>query len=400
MKRKLNLLSILLLLGTSVFAQYAYQRKLPDVTQTGWYRFTLPPAMLTRLKPGFADLRIYAAGNDSTEIPYLVRIAADEVMRVPVAAEPFNVSWQGATLYFTVKLNRVEPVNLATLEFEQENYDADVTVEGSNDQKEWFKLHTGRIIALAKAPVSYTYNHVHFPASEYSYLRFAIKNNTALTLKQVNFHQTQTTKGSFSEVSSTPAGKTIDKQSELLAQFNPPVLLSRLSIEAAPNQLFYRHVTIDFLYDSVRTEKGTHYQYRSMYTGVVSSFKQDTIQFTPQVVNKIRVTIQNQDNPPIQVNRILAWSPRVEIITHLQPGAYALKYGNTNAFEPRYDLEHFVKELPDSLPELQVSSELKPAQTPESESTPWFKNKLWMWIALGAIVAILGYFTMRMMREQ
>ncbi|HRG08125.1 MAG TPA: hypothetical protein PLJ08_06070, partial [Cyclobacteriaceae bacterium] len=193
--------------------------------------------------------------------------------------------------------------------------------------------------------------------------------------------------------------KTIDKQSELFVQFNQPILLSRLSIAAAANQLFYRNVAIDWLYDSIVSETGTHYQYQSLYSGVISSFKQDTLSFTPQVVRKIRVTIYNADNPPVQVNKILAWSPQVEILTHLQPGAYELKYGNTKAFAPHYDLQHFVKELPDSLPELQISSELKPEQITKPESTPWFKNKFWMWGALAVIVAILGFFTIRMLRE-
>ena len=383
MKRKLNILFVFLLISVAASAQYTYQRKLSEVTQTGWYRFELPIAMLTKVKTNFDDLRIYTVGNDSTEIPYLVRIAADEIIREQVKAEPFNISRQGTTLYFSVKLNRVEPVNLAILQFEQDNYDADITVEGSNDQKEWFTVQTGRIIAINKTPVSYRYNQINFPESEYTFLRFAIKNNTALTLSQVNFYQT----------------KTIDKQSELFVQFNQPILLSRLSIAAAANQLFYRNVAIDWLYDSIVSETGTHYQYQSLYSGVISSFKQDTLSFTPQVVRKIRVTIYNADNPPVQVNKILAWSPQVEILTHLQPGAYELKYGNTKAFAPHYDLQHFVKELPDSLPELQISSELKPEQITKPESTPWFKNKFWMWGALAVIVAILGFFTIRMLRE-
>jgi hypothetical protein len=399
MKRKLNILFVFLQISVAASAQYTYQRKLSEVTQTGWYRFELPPAMFTKVKPNFDDLRIYGIGNDSTEIPYLVRIAADEITREQIKAEPFNISRQGTTLYFSVKLNRVEPVNLAILQFEQDNYDADITVEGSNDQKEWFTVQTGRIIAINKTPVSYRYNQINFPESEYTFLRFAIKNNTALTLSQVNFYQTKTTRGIFSEVGSALSTKTIDKQSELFVQFNQTILLSRLSIAAATNQLFYRNVAIDWLYDSIVSETGTHYQYQSLYSGVISSFKQDTLSFTPQMVSKIRVTIYNADNPPVQVDKILAWSPQVEVLTHLQPGAYELKYGNTKAFAPHYDLQHFVKELPDSLPELQISSELKPEQITKPEYTPWFKNKLWMWGALAVIVAILGFFTMRMLRE-
>lgn len=400
MKRKLNILLILLLIGVAASAQYTYQRKLSEVTQTGWYRFTLPPAMMTKVKPGFDDLRIYASGNDSTEIPYLVRISADETIREQVKTEPFNISRQGTTLYFSVKLSRVEPVNLATLQFEQDNYDAEVTIEGSNDQKEWFSIQTGRIIAINKTPVNYQFNQIYFPNTQYNFLRFVVKNSTALALRQVDFYQTKNTRGSFSEIGSTLSVKRVDKQSELFVQFDQPTFLSQLSLAAAANQLFYRNVSIDKLYDSIVSEKGVHYQYQSLYSGVISSFKQDTVLFNPQVINKLRITIFNQDNPPVQVNKVLAWSPQVEVLTHLQPGTYDLKYGNAKAFAPHYDLEHFVKELPDSLPELQISSELKPEQLSKPESSPWFKNKLWMWGALAVIVAILGFFTMRMLREQ
>jgi Protein of unknown function (DUF3999) len=399
MKLKTNLIAILLFVSLTCSAQFTYERKISEVTQAGWHRITLPQDIFSKLKADFSDLRIYASGNDSTEIPYLLKISEDELTRTTVALEPFNVSRQGKALYFTVKLNRNEPVNHAMLEFEQQNYDSEVIVEGSTNQQEWFKLHSSRIISIA-SPVNYSYNHINFPASTYAYLRFTVQNGAALTLSKVSFYQSEIRKGIFTEVPASLASKTINKQSEFYLTFLQPVLLSRLSVEPVANKQFYRSVAIDWLYDSIKSEKGVHYQYQSLYSGVISSFQQDTLQFTPQVVQQVRVTLYNQDNPPVQVNKIIAWTPQVELLSNIQPGTYALKYGNETVYTPNYDLEHFSKDIPDSLPQLELSSELKPQQTEVPEVEAWFKNKIWMWAILGVIVAILGFFTVRMLREK
>lgn len=395
-----NSLIAFLLLPLCSLAQFTYERKVSEVTQSGWYRISLPAELLPKLKTDFADIRLYSSSNNTTEIPYLLQIAKDEISQTPVSLEPFNLSRQGAALFFTVKLNPNEPINSITLNFAQQNYDSEVTVEGSFNQLEWFKIQTSRIISLANTPVNYIYNHITFPSSTYTYLRFTIHKGAHLTLDQINFHQNKTVKGVFTEIASSLLSETIDKRSEFNLVFNQPVLLSRLSLEASPDQQFYRSVSIDWLYDSIKSEKGVHYQYQPLYTGVISSFKQDTLHFNPRVVKQIRVIVYNQDNPPVQIKRIHAWAPQVYLVTNLQAGTYTLRYGNEKMFIPNYDIEHFTKEIPASLPELQVSSELKPQQITEPETSPWFKNKLWMWGALGIIVVILGFFTIRMLREQ
>lgn len=390
---------LFLLTATTSFAQFTYERKIEEVKQAGWYQLTLPENIFPKLNSGFSDLRIFS-NNDTTEIPYLLKIAEDQVARSSLSLKPLNLARKGTALYFTVKLNRTEPVNSALLEFVEHNYDSEVIVEGSNNQQEWFKLHNSRIISIANPPVNYQYNHIPFPNTDFNYLRFTISKGASLTLSQVKFYQTKITKGTFTEAAPSLTTKTANKQSEFYLTFAQPVLLSRLSVEPATTQPFYRNIQIDWLSDSIASEKGMHYQYQSLYSGVISSFQNDTLHFTPQVVSKVRITIYNQDNPPVQLKKVTGWSPQVILITNLQPGAYTLKYGATNVFHPRYDIEHFAKEIPEALPELQLSSELKPLQNTKPESNAWFKNKLWMWAALGTIVVILGFFTIRMIREQ
>lgn len=399
MNQKISLAVFLLLVSLNSFAQFIYERKISDVPVSGWYRISIPAEVLPKLNSDFSDLRIYSALNDTTEIPYLLNIAEDRVTRKAVISKPFNVSQQGDALYFTVKSDRNEPINQATIEFAQDNYDSEVTVEGSNNQQQWFKIHTGRVISVVNAPIHYTYNHLTFPASTYTYLRFVVHHGARLTLGKVNFYQLDIMKGVFDETPSSLSSKIINKQSEFYLTFDQPVLLSRLSIEPIANQQFYRNVAIDWLYDSITSEKGKHYQYQSLYSGVISSFQQDTLQFTPRVVKQLRLTIFNLDNLPVNINKIITWAPRVDLIAFMQPGAFTLKYGNSKTYKPNYDIQHFSKEIPDTLTSLQVSSELKPQQIPPSETTAWFKNKLWMWGILAVIVLILGFFTMRMMRE-
>lgn len=398
MKRFLNICFILLLLSTFAKAQFRFERKIAEVTSADWYSVPLDESILTKLNPSFSDIRIYS--SDGTEIPILLRTSHDETSLQKVSMETYNISKKGNDLYFSIKLANQEAINHATINFAEENYDTYITMEGSNNEKEWFAIdREQRIISVADNHIRYTSNTIYWSPSRFVYLRFKVANAKSFTLSSVDFSLTSKKAGVFRMVNHPINAITKNKITELKTVFNSAEYVSKLTIEAEPNQKYYRSYQIETLTDSFKTEKGWQPNYTTLQSGVISSFKQDTILLEPILCSNLRVLIFNEDNPPIKVKSITTWSPEVSLVANLKKGNYTIKYANDKIGMANYDVAHFENEIPTELPKLAIGEEEVLLATENPIDQAWFKNKNWLWAIMVGIVGLLGFFTVRMIRK-
>lgn len=195
---KLNFSIVFIIISLNCSAQFAYQRSVGAVENSGWYSIPLPTELIAKLNSQLSDVRLYQlTGTDTLQTPYLLRISKDNYRSQRISLAPFNVSYLADELFITVKPG-TEQINSVTFQFKESNYDAVVTVEGSNDQKEWFSLVKGeRIIALNEGGIQYNYTTVHFPRSNYAYLRFSIKNKSKLVFAAIQFENKIVDAGEF-----------------------------------------------------------------------------------------------------------------------------------------------------------------------------------------------------------
>ncbi len=398
MKKTLSICIVLILTSIVGHAQFRYQRKVTEVPTAGWYAIPLDESVLTKLNPSFSDIRVYT--NDETETPYLLKVSRDAVSTQEVALETYNISKKETDLFFTIKLSTDVSINHADINFIEENYDNYVTIQGSNNEKEWFEINTAqRIVSIAERNIRYTSNTVFWSPSRFAYLRFKVANAKSLTLSSVNFSLATGKPGNYKTTTRAVASTTKDKMTQSVSVFNSTQYISKLTIEADPNQKFYRNYQIETLADSFKTEKGWQRNYTTLQSGVITSFRQDTIQIQPTLCNNLRVTILNEDNPPVKIKSITTWSPEVSLIASLSTGNYIIKYGNDKIGAASYDLSHFTNEIPNELTNLNLGDEETLKTTANSVVQPWFKNKNWLWAIMLAVIGLLGFFTIRMLKK-
>ncbi len=398
MKQTTSLL-IAIILTSGVKAQFGYQRHIAPVDSSGWYAIELNEAVLTRLYTDYRDIRVFAE-NDTLEVPYVLKVSTDQFQREPVSSEPFNLSRQGKNLYFTIQPIAEKPVNGVRLSFEETNFDGWVTVEGSNNQKDWFELVSQkRIISLQDENIVYQSTSVDWPVSRYTFLRFTISADRELTLNPVQFSSVKRRIGSFDQFEYPIKAVTQKKQTEALIKFNSTQLISKLVIQPEKGQKFYRNFRVEGVTDSARAETGWVYYKTTLHSGVLTSDVSDTIQFEPILCSQVSLIIENQDSPPIKLKSLTTWSPKVHLIAFLNKGKHWLRYGNKLAQPPRYDLSHFENEIPDSLPFIEIMEEEVISTNPEIREQPWFQSKNWLWAIMFSVIALLGFFTVRMLRK-
>ncbi|MFM7853236.1 MAG: hypothetical protein ACKO96_15260, partial [Flammeovirgaceae bacterium] len=190
----------------------------------------------------------------------------------------------------------------------------------------------------------------------------------------------------------------VKKATQFTFKMDEASYLSALKINLTKGQRFYRSFMLEAAVDSTNTEKGWVQNYLQLSGGVPASFNSDSIAFKPSMVKRFRLTVYNQDNPPISLQSITTFSPAVSLVARLEPAEYIIRYGNPNLTAPDYDLAHFANEIPPSLPSLKLQTE-KALRSTAQQQMPWFRDKKWLWVAMLPMAGLLGYLTLTMIRK-
>jgi hypothetical protein len=401
----------LTLLFVLLFAQakaqhgdYAYQRELEGITEE-WHEVPLPDLLFGKLRTDLADLRIIGVqpGGDTLEAPYLLRRQEREWVQKEVRVTLLNQSSSKGVHYYTFQLPDSRVANQLQLQFSRDNFDWLATLEGSHNQRQWYLLaENQRILSLKNEQTSYRFTSLRFPKTNYPYLRLSIRSAESPLLLAATLTEQDTLPGKYRELA--PSHFEIvqhkkEKQTELLLSLPQAVPVSAIRLQLADAMDYYRPLRIQYLADSVQTPRGWHHQYRTLTTATLSSLEESFFHFPTTIAKSFRIIIDNFDNAPLAIGQATLSSPEWVLAARFsQPARYYLLYGNASARPPVYDLSWFKDKIPPSLTALQPGEEQR-LQTGKALAEPLFKNKFWLWGAMGVIMLLLGGFTLQMLKK-
>jgi hypothetical protein len=408
LKLKIKLFTLLLLCANIANAQtnaYKFKRSITGVNSV-WHKMALPDDLYKKANAGFEDLRIFGInGKDTTEVPYLLKQRADKVTTNDITFKQINQSTNPNGYYYTFQSPAINLINQIKLAFKQENFDWKVTLEGSNDNKEWFAILSDyRILSIKNNDTDYQFTKLNFPDSKYQYFRIAVKSPVQPELLEAKISKTDTIKGTYQEVKyqSFDLKNDVSKKETVIdVTLANPVPLSYLKLNAQSDFDFYRSIKIEYATDSFKTDKGIQYNYANLYEGTISSLEEPAFNFVNTITSRLKITIQNNDNKPLRLSGLQLKGNIYEIIARFdQPKAeYALYYGNEKATAPVYEIEKFESKIPTGLTGVNVGAEQKnPAYTIKTEK-PLFENKAWLWVLMAVIIVLLGWFSFKMLRN-
>ncbi|MFN0254277.1 DUF3999 family protein [Pedobacter ureilyticus] len=408
LKLKIKLLLPLLacfLLTNAQTNSYKFKRQITGVNST-WHSIKLPDDMYQKTNANFEDLRIFGInGKDTIEVPYLLKQRANQVSLAEIPFKQLNQSTVGEVYYYTFQVTEANPINQISLDFKQENFDWKVTLEGSNDNQNWFSiLKDYRILAIKNNETNYQYTKLSFPDSKYQFYRIAIKANTQPTLITTKTTKTDTVKGIYDEVKyRTYDLKNDAKTKETIIEvgLKNAIPVSYLKLNAQSDFDFYRPIRIEYATDSIKTEKGIEYNFATLYEGTISSLEAPEFNFINTVTSKLKITINNNDNRPLRLSGLVIKGNSYNLVARFDDlkANYALYYGNETVQTPNYEIEKFESKIPTNLSNVSVGEEQKnPSYTVKTEK-PLFENKIWLWSLMGVIIVLLGFFSFRMLKN-
>lgn len=382
--------------------QFSHRRKINNITTGDWNTIVLPPDMFRHCEGDFRDLRIFdLSATDTVEVPYVLDILETEIEKHQVALSSVNHSSKGNEQYITF-LNTGYKVNHLELSFIEENFFATVKVEGSNDRKQWFELAKDeKVFSVHNSQERYTSSIVNFPLTDYNYLRLTIASADKITLSSAAFRMDEIKLGSFEDIPSTFNVST-DKKSKRtvidveLDHYRP---VSNITLEISEDNDFYRHMIVETLVDSSHAERGWIRNYQMVSGNLITSFKPNQFSIPFTLTNRLRITIENYDNPPLEISAVKLNGARVQLRTKLKTPESYLFYGNEKRDKPTYDIQHFIEKIPMQTAQASLGLEESIRKTPTTISAI-FENKAWLWGILIAVIGLLGFFTLKMMKAK
>ncbi len=116
------------------------------------------------------------------------------------------------------------------------------------------------------------------------------------------------------------------------------------------------------------------------------------------------IRIENQDNPPLTIERIAAWQLPRYLSAYLEKDkSYMVLMGNPKLAAPQYDLSYFADSLDRELPGITIDTAGmqaigKPAKV-VTQGFTLFSSQGWIWIAIAGIILLLGFMALRMLRD-
>ncbi|HRP32947.1 MAG TPA: DUF3999 family protein [Agriterribacter sp.] len=409
MKLSVKLLSSFLLLACSLsygqIGDYGYKRELTGITEK-WHKMILPDTVFGKLLPNLNDIRIFGitAANDTVEAPYLLRVKTEKITENSIAFQTLNASYNAKGYYFTFENPAIAAVNQIKLEFKQQNFDWRVTLQGSHNQDEWFTIVDDyRIVSIKNNLTDFRFTTLNFPGSKYRYFRLFINSKEKPALSGAGITQNEITAGEYRNYPVIKFETNVNKESkqtEIDIALPMPVPLSFVQIKVKDSMDYYRPVTIQYLADSFKTERGWKYNYVTLTSGVLNSIEENEFKFEDTHVQILKILIENHNNAPLTIDSVQVKGYQHELVVRFTEKAdYFMVYGNSIAAKPRYDIDRFAEKIPATLTALTLGKEQSTGKQKAPLPEPLFKNKAWLWIIMAVIILLLGWFSVKMMRR-
>jgi hypothetical protein len=290
------------------------------------------------------------------------------------------------------------------MDFGQENFDWKVNLEGSRDMNEWFSIAEDyRILSINNQHTEYQFTRITFPDARFPYFRISIPASQDPEVEEVKVTENVITAGKFTAAEIKHL--TIENDRELhqtviridMDQVSP---VSFVRIRVRDGFDYYRPVGISSITDSLETPKGRQYSYRHLGSGTLSSLEKPEFSFPGVFAKRLHITIDNHNNPPLQVDSVTVKGHVHELIFRItEPAGYFLAYGDVNAYKPVYDIGNFRDRFPENIALVSLGEErvlIESLAKPHSI----LDNKILLWGVMIVIILVLGWFSIRMISKK
>lgn len=417
--RSLIILILLLSFLHASAQSFKYEAMLPPIEADGFYRVLISPKILAHVNNGISDIRIY--DNKDHEVPYIFqkesrayyeeRFVEYEILKKEIKA--------GCCTSLVLRNAKRTPINNINLIIKNADASREAVLLGSDDNKEWFVISEGLIIdPFTNSSETQSVKIVGFPWSNYEYyllkindlakaplstLESGVTQNTyePLNILKAGYYETQFSTGQFINlpVTLTTADSASQKKTYVRLLLNDLQFVDQLEIAVSGTKYYRRDATI--LHERPRTEQGKKVNEHFRHNFQLTSGRTAMIDLMGIRGKEFLIEIENEDNPPLTILDVKASQLNRYLTAWLKKGdMYTLRFSHSDLQAPNYDLKFFRDSIPKYVSVLEAG-DIKTLEAKETTQIPntFFASKVFIWIAIVAVMLVLGAMSIKMARE-
>ena len=424
--KKSALAIVVLLVCNLTYAQtYRWEARMADsVGWDGFYNIVLQPQIGAKLKSDYSDIRILDA--ESYEVPYVQKseepyFSSERFKEFPIISNQMS---DKCCTKLVIKNPGKKPINNVCLILKNSDAIKVYRMAGSDDGVNWYGVKRYDVFYNTYSETdTKVVNYINFPLTDYLYYRFDIVDrgywdedrwtywysdrwSYPVNILQVGYYETYLKEGKYSNVPS-PAFEQADsnktKQTFIKIKFGDKYLINRIRFDFKGPRYYKRLATVA---KKIENKKYNTIEFEPITTLELNSYSLNEFDLAYFREKEFYLVIDNDDNRPLKLDSIHTWQLTHYLKTYLEKGKkYRLVYGDSTANAAVYDLHYFVDSIPQVLPTLPVSSieakplERKEIKTEKPKPVRWFEDKIFIWLAIGAVILFLFFMSWKMLNE-
>ena len=402
-----NVIIIIFLMSSVVgYGQtFKGEANVPVVEKDGFYRIFISPEISTHLNNDVSNVRIH--GKDGKEVPYLLQeeipTQYTQVFRTYEIVE--KKQQKNCCTSLILRNPESKPINNISLSIKNAEVTKLATLLGSDDNQNWFALKQSfTLSSINNINQTSEVKIVDFPLSNYTYYKLQIEDSTSAPLNIISagYYEVNSEHGKYTEVKTFKIFKSdsvSQKRSYVLIAFDTTHLIDRLSITMTGAPYFLRQATLSVKKERLNKKNERIIYFDAIYDFELSSKQSSVIDFSGLQGSEFLLTIENRDNPPLEVAAVKAFQINRYLTAWLKKDeSYTMKFGDFTLATPNYDIGYFRDSIPEQT-QILTAGPVSIFETTSSESKTFFTSRSIIWIAIVFVIIVLGIMTLRMVSE-
>lgn len=394
----IGLLSFLSFSSSSAFAQQITGKL--KATGKQYQRITIPQEYSSVIGYDWGKIRIKDSKGE--DVPFILfNPPLDEKQFIPT---PFVYAPTDSSQTFVIENISKKRINSFLLKIANSNAQKEYSIEGSNDQNNWFVLvNKGYLDNLQSSHDTYVITSVNFPLNDYANIRIRIQNKTSAPINLLDIGQIEVTDiaqhyEKLKNVSYKVSENKKDKKTVLTVQKQGKVTFDIMQFHIKNSDLYTRPVTL-YAEEEIISKK----KVRKINTGEhlfdLSNKTSSHIEIpTAEYPASFFIAIQNDDNPALQIDGITLYHKPIHIVAYLdERQTYSLE-ADTSWDTPTYYLERLNLDFSKIVQAASVN-EVKFTETKGNENRDDNNGKLILIISCVAGALIVFYFGFSLIKD-
>ena len=398
MRMTLGLLAVLLLTSTS-FSCFKYERELQALTSTGQHYAVVDETIWQHAGPNLGDLRIF---ENQTEIPYVLTIESGESETEQKECRVLQPGTLDSKTQFLLDMSSLSEYDRVELKLKTKNFVARARVEGQDDAhgRKWTDLGTTTLYDLSNEKLGHNYV-LQIPLTTYRFLRVTVDNLVKPSdieggTAGVKLEHKAVWRDTGAEVSQTQDGK--DTVLTFPIPRNIPVERLVVTVDE-PQQNFMRRMEI-------QNEKnewlgaGEISRIHMQRNGQMIDTERMSIDLRGENQGTLKAIVHNEDDLPLRITSARLQQYERRFYFQADSGRkLTVYYGDSQLRAPVYDYAKLFQEDAKA-DQVQMEPEVVNAvYTGRPDDRPWSeRHPAILWAAIVGAVLLLGGVALRSMK--